>query len=214
LTLVFLSTTNTLSQLPITGIDEVPSASAAAANGSITRLTTQLAAGDEAAFRDFHDRYFDRLYCFLLVVARGCEDEAQEALQQTLLRVVRYAKVFTSEDVFWSWLKALARSAARDAGRQRQRYTALLQRFSFFVQQREPEERCQGEDSVLHTLVEETMAALPLEERRLIEGKYLLGETVREISARTGLTEKAVEARLGRLRQHLRQRLLEKLGSA
>ena len=41
------------------------------------------------------------------------------------------------------------------------------------------------------------------EERRLIEGKYLLGETVRELSAPTGLTEKAVEARLGRLRQHL-----------
>ena len=210
---MFLSTTNTLSQLPITGIDVVSSASAGAADGSITRLTTQLAAGDEAAFRDFHDRYFDRLYCFLLVVARGCEDEAQEALQQTLLRVVRYAKVFTSEDVFWSWLKALARSAARDAGRQRQRYADLLQRFSFFVQQREPEERCTGEDSALHNLMEETMAALPLEERRLIEGKYLLGETVREISARTGLTEKAVEARLGRLRLHLRQCLLEKLRS-
>jgi hypothetical protein len=29
----------------------------------------------------------------------------------------------------------------------------------------------------------------------LIEGKYLLGETVRELSVRTGLTEKAVEAR-------------------
>jgi len=211
---VFLSTTNTLSQLPLTDIDPVPSASVTAADGSITNLTTRLAAGDEAAFREFHDRYFDRLYCFLLVVARGCEDEAHEALQQTLLRVVRYAKVFTSEEVFWSWLKALARSAARDVGRQRQRYAVLLQRFSFFVQRRESEERYAGEESALHTLMEETMAELPQEERRLIEGKYLLGETVRELSARTGLTEKAVEARLGRLRQHLKHCVLEKLRSS
>jgi RNA polymerase sigma-70 factor, ECF subfamily len=211
---VFLSTTNTLSQLPLTDIDAVPSATATAADGSITILTARLAAGDEAAFREFHDRYFDRLYCFLLIVARGCEDEAQEALQQTLLRVVRYAKVFTSEEVFWSWLKALARSAARDAGRQRQRYAVLLQRFSFFVRRRESEERYAGAESALHTIMEEAMAALPQDERRLIEGKYLLGETVRELSTRTGLTVKAVEARLGRLRQQLRQCLIEKLRSS
>jgi RNA polymerase sigma-70 factor, ECF subfamily len=211
---VFISTTNTLSQLPLTNTGAVPLVSATAAGGSITNLTTGLAAGDEAAFREFHERYFDRLYCFLLVVTRGCEDEAQEALQQTLLRVVRYAKVFTSEEVFWSWLKVLARSAARDGGRQRQRYAALLWRFSIFVQGPGSQDQSATEESELHTLMKEALAALPLEERELIEGKHLLGETVREISARTGLTEKAVEARLGRLRQRLRHRLLEKLRSS
>ena len=49
-------------------------------------LTRRLAAGDEAAFREFHARYFDRLYYFLLVVTHGQELEAQEALQDTLLR--------------------------------------------------------------------------------------------------------------------------------
>jgi RNA polymerase sigma factor (sigma-70 family) len=208
---VLLTTTNTLPQIPLTDIDAVPSASTTAAGGSITNLTTRLVAGDDAAFREFHDRYFDQLYYFLIVVTRGCEDEAQEALQQTRLRVLRYAKVFTSEEVFWGWLKALARSAARDGGRQRQRYAMLLQRFSFFVQRSESEQHYPGEESVLHSLMEEMMSALPLEERRLIEGKYLLGETVRELSAKTGLTEKAVEARLSRLRQQLRQSLLEKL---
>ena len=40
-----------------------------------------MAAGDEEAFREFHAHYFDRLYRFLLVVARGQEHEAQEALK-------------------------------------------------------------------------------------------------------------------------------------
>ena len=161
-----------------------------------------------------HDRYFDRLYCFLLVVARGREDEAQEALQQTLLRVVRYAKVFASEEVFWGWLKALARSAARDGGRQRQRYSALLERFSSFVQGSQSQPQAAADEDTLRDLLDETLAALPLQERQMIEGKYLLGETVRELAARTGLTEKAVEARLGRLRQQLRRSLLEKLGAS
>ncbi len=211
---MFISTANALSSLPLTDIHAAPSASPPAAGGNIARLTTGLAAGDEAAFREFHDRYFDRLYCFLLVVARGREDEAQEALQQTLLRVVRYAKVFTSEEVFWSWLKALARSAARDGGRQRQRYAALLERFSSFVQGGQSQPQAAADEDTLRDLLDETLAALPFEERQMIEGKYLLGETVRELAARNGLTEKAVEARLGRLRLQLRQSLLEKLGSS
>src|SRR5712672_86920 len=96
---------------------------------TIAALTRSLAAGEEAAFREFHALYFDRLYQFLLVIARGQEHEAQEALQQTLLRVLRYVRVFESEEIFWSWLKVLARSAARDAGRKQQRYAMLLQQF-------------------------------------------------------------------------------------
>ncbi|HEY5910173.1 MAG TPA: hypothetical protein VJA21_06165, partial [Verrucomicrobiae bacterium] len=46
---------------------------------NVTLLTRGLRAGDERAYRDFHDRYFDRLYQFLVAVARGREDEAQEA---------------------------------------------------------------------------------------------------------------------------------------
>src|ERR1041385_3954857 len=85
-----------------------------AASGDIELLTRSLAAGDELAFEQFHSLYFDRLYRFLLVVTRGQEHDAQEALQQTLLRVIRYARVFRSEEAFWCWLKVVARSAARD----------------------------------------------------------------------------------------------------
>jgi DNA-directed RNA polymerase specialized sigma24 family protein len=45
----------------------------------------------------------------------------------------------------------------------------------------------------------------------LIEGKYLDGQTVKELSALTGLTDKAVESRLGRLRRRVRELMLRKL---
>ena len=174
----------------------------------IARLTRRLAAGDEEAFRAFHARYFDRLYQFLLAVTGGKEHEAQEALQQTLLKVVRYARVHESEEVFWSWLKAVARSAARDAGRKQRRYAALLERFALFWRNHKADA---GEEENLRDAVEASLGELAAEDRKLIEGKYLDGATVKELCADAGLTEKAVESRLLRLRRELRERMLKKI---
>src|SRR5690349_4682939 len=66
-------------------------------------LTSQMARGDENAYRRFYEMYFNRLLGYLLVLTRD-EEVAREALQMTLLRVARYAKKFDSEQVFWSWL--------------------------------------------------------------------------------------------------------------
>ena len=173
-------------------------------------MTRGLAAGDEEAFREFHTLYFDRLYQFLLVVARGQEHEAKEALQQTLLRVVRYARAFESEDAFWSWLKIVARNAARDAGRKQQRYGALLESFALRWRY-QTDDRTPAEDERLRSVLEETLVELDTEDRRLVESKYLEGATIKELAAATGLTEKAVESRLLRLRRRLRERLMRKL---
>lgn len=182
----------------------LPQASPAAFAG-IVRLTHGLAQGDEEAFREFHHLYFSRLHQFLLGVARGDQIQAQEALQETFLRVARHPRVFDSEEVFWCWLRAVARNAARDAGRKQRRYWALLDRFTRQTQPPPPAE------APLAAALEEAVAELDASERRLIEAKYLEGESVRALSAECGLTEKAVESKLLRLRRHLRRRLLEKL---
>ena len=180
------------------------------APAAVTLLTRRLAANDEAAFREFHGLYFDRLYQFLLVVARGNEHEAKEALQETLLRVLRYARPFDTEEAFWSWLKVVARSAARDAGRKQRRYFSLLQKFLL----RQPADADHGvapEHDHLRGVLEDCLLELAPDDRGLIEGKYLSDATVKELSAQTGLTDKAVESRLLRLRRDLRERLLKKL---
>jgi len=178
----------------------------------IESLTRRLAAGEEMAFSDFHTRYFDRLYHFLLVVSHGREDEAQEALQQTLLRVVRYARVFESEESFWCWLKTVARSVARDAGRKQQRYWGLLKRFAARTGEvgsdslTDPDRRLRAE-------LDESLSELAPEDRLLLESKYIERFSVKELSLQTGLTEKAIDSRLVRLRRHLREELLRKLNS-
>ena len=170
-------------------------------------LTRRLAAGDEAAFREFHARYFDRLYHFLLVVACGDAHAAREALQETLLRVASRARQFESDEEFWSWLKAVARNAARDGSRKRRRYFAVLERFAG-GQDTPP---LVADPERLHDLLDETLAEISADDRALIEGKYLRGATVLELAADNQLTEKAVESRLLRLRRELAERLRRKL---
>lgn len=175
-------------------------------------LTRGLANGDEEAFREFHALYFDRVYKFLLVVARGNEAEAGDALQETFLRVVKHAKIFESEEAFWHWLKAVARNAARDAGRKQQRYRDMLRRFALS----EPDHSAAPlrEDALLDKLLEESLRDLDAESRRLIEARYFEEMKIREIAARLGTTEKAVESRLVRIRGDLRRRILRALDTA
>ncbi len=177
------------------------------ATARIELLTHGLAAGEEEAFRQFHRLYFDRLYRFLLAVARGQEQEARDALQETFLRVARSARAFASEEVFWCWLKAVARNAARDAGRKHLRHLDLLRRFSLD----RPPPPAGPRDGALDAALEECLGELSPPDRCLIKARYLNGETIRELSAGAGATEKAVESRLLRLRRRLREQILRKL---
>jgi len=179
-----------------------------ATTSAVALLTRRLATGEEEAFRQFQALYFDRLFRFLLVVARGDETQAREALQETFVRVARHPRVFECEDAFWNWLKAVGRNAARDAGRKQRRYSALLERFTWRSQTDSPPAI---QENALAVALEESVVEMQSEDRVLIEGKYIQGQSVRELAAQAGLTEKAVESRLLRLRRQLREGILKKL---
>ena len=176
-----------------------------------TALTVGLAAKDEEAFRRFHAAYFDRLLRYHLVIARGDEHAAQEALQETLLRVARHARRFDDEETFWSWLTVLARSAAADSGRKRHRYWRLIASYARSLIPRTATTVADDDGERLQKLLGMSLEELPADERSLIEGKYLRRATVRELASETGLTEKAVESRLLRARRRLREMILTKL---
>jgi RNA polymerase sigma-70 factor (ECF subfamily) len=177
----------------------------------IAVLTRAMAAGDETAYRIFYDAYFDRLLRYLLVVTGGNEDAAGEVLQLALVRVVRHVKAFETEEKFWSWLTVLARSALADESRKRRRYFAFLERFT---RQQEPGPTAMdnGEaDERLRALLESKLTTLPVDERQLVEQKYTLRQSVREIANGQQTTEKAVESRLSRVRQKLKDAVLAEL---
>ena len=192
---------------------EGPSPSDRDARGTpdVAALTRKLVAGDETAYRVFHDAYFDRLSHYLLVVTAGNEDATREALQETFRRVVRHVRIFPDEATFWSWLTVLARSARADESRKRRRYLAFLDRFTQHaaIERAAADDDRHGKD--LEVLLERNMDGLPAEERALLEAKYYDHRSVRKIAEQLQTTEKAIESRLVRARQKLKQALLAEL---
>ena len=176
----------------------------------IQRLTVAMAKGDEQVFREFHTAYFHRLLRYLFVVTRGDEDAAHDALQETFTRVARHVRKFDSEEAFWGWLTLLARSAATDGARKRQRYWTLLSRFALFWRSQEIGEDVIDDARLDHLLAGATSQLQPTE-RALIEGKYLRHASVRDLATEFELSEKAVESRLARARAQLRAELTKRL---
>ena len=170
-----------------------------------------MAKGDESAYRTFYDAYFYRLSRYLLVVTAGDEDAAREAIQATLVRVVRHIKPFTTEGVFWSWLTVLARSALSDQTRKRRRYLAFLDRFTQHAGAQQSDSENGEADAQLLAFLERGLEDLPGEERDLVERKYFTRQSVREIAGELQTSEKAVESRLGRIRHKLKAAILDGL---
>jgi len=162
-------------------------------------------------WRTFYNAYFDRLWRYLLVVAAGHEDAAREALQGTLVRVTRHIKVFRDENVFWSWLTVLARSALADETKKNRRYFSFLDRFTRQTRVELDGANERQTDERLKNLLERRVALLPPDERDLVEQKYFAQRAVREIANELQTTEKAVESKLSRVRKKLKDAVLTDL---
>lgn len=162
--------------------------------------------GQEDAFQQFFELYFQRLFRYLLAFTRGDEHAAKEALQETLIRVARHVRRFDEEKAFWDWLTVLARSAAHDGTRKRFRYWNMLKRFVDLqqVMDNHSSRSFLGGDEGRNRVLQ-AVALLPSLEHRLIEGKYFEGLSVRELAQELNLTEKSAESHLLRARQKLRE---------
>lgn len=163
------------------------------------------------AWRTFHEAYFNRLFRYLLVVAGGNEELAREALQATLIRVVRHIKVFSDADAFWNWLTVLARSAYADETKKGRRYSSFLRRFTEHASTQAESVRENQANARAEALLERHIALLPPEDLHLIAQKYFARCSVREIANELHTSEKAVESRLTRIRRKLKAAVLTDL---
>ena len=181
-----------------------------ASSADVAALTGRMVRGNEAAWREFYELYFNRLLRYLLVLARGHEEAAREAVQLTLLRVVKHVRQFDSEAAFWSWLTVLARSSVVDEQRKRTRYLAALDRF---LHRNEIDGPTVDADTDAHLLklLESQVAGLDPDEQDLVRRKYFDGESAKAIAAGLETTEKAVDSRLVRIRRKLRESILTRL---
>ncbi len=169
-------------------------------------LTAALRAGAEEAYRWLHAQWNARLYRYALALAAGDDALAGDIAQATYLRVSRHIRELADEAALWSWLARAARDAATDLRRTGGRYLGALARFAAWFRPAAPAE----EDGLLAAL-DAALARLEPDERALVEARYFQRASLEETASRLGCTARAVEGRLARLREKLRQLIAKEL---
>ena len=172
----------------------------------IRSWTKAIRRGDEAAFTRFYDSYSLRLYRQLLVVGRGNETEAREVLQIVVIKLAKRFKVFDDEQQMWRWLCRLAQNAYIDFWRSQRRDRRLIA-LEMEAHDLPSKETSEGEHQLAAAL-HDALTQFEPQEQELLRSAYIDRRSLQELADESGQTYKAMESRLGRLRQKLKASLL------
>jgi DNA-directed RNA polymerase specialized sigma24 family protein len=158
----------------------------------VGRLTRAMKRGDEAAWRRFHDFYYEDLR--RVALSRGVADsEVADVVQRSYLRILKHVKPFHSESDFRAWCLCLLRSEVVDTSRRNGRRQSMVERFKEWA----------GDKSV-EWLGSDPLEGMPMAERSLLERHYVEGWSQAELAAEAGVSVKAIESKMARLRQRAR----------
>jgi RNA polymerase sigma factor (sigma-70 family) len=171
----------------------------------IRELTTAIASGNAEAFARFYRGWFDRAYADARRATGRDESFCLDVVQDAMIRVIRSMRAMDAEPQLRNWLRVVVQSCAYDrlrkeARRKRREETA--------VPSDRPTERDETTDEQLRWLRNE-LAGTDTPETRLLLMRYRLGWTLERIGRAVGLTSGAVDGRLRRATNELREKARE-----
>ncbi len=155
-------------------------------------LIRRVREGDSGAVAELYERYAPVVWRYVFARMRRDTHAAQDVLSETFLAAIRALNNGATTENVAGWLTGIARNKTADWYRQREKLTTT---------DAEPATR---DTSSASEVVADVLDALPIEERVILEWKYLDRCTVREIAERLGRTEKGVEGLLYRARNAFR----------
>jgi RNA polymerase sigma-70 factor (ECF subfamily) len=175
----------------------------------------RLAAGHDAALNDLMERHATPLFHFLCRML-GNEDDANDLAQETFVRVFRARRNFRTNEIFSTWLYTIAANLARNHFRWRSRHPNVSleaespgsgQTLGSTIPARDPAPNEQTLVAERASAVRAAVGRLPDDMREAIVLCEWEERSVAEAAAILETTPKAVESRLYRARQILRERL-------
>ena len=165
----------------------------------------QLIRSHDPAGADLLMRHYGPLMRYIIHPILSDPQEQEECLSDAAMRVWDRISLFDPEKGSWiAWLTAVTRSVALNRLRKQQEPTVPL----------EPDMRSPAPTPEEYILQKEqkqalldTLASLPQHDRLLFFRKYYYLQSTAQIAREMGITERAVEGRLYRIRGRLRMLL-------
>jgi RNA polymerase sigma-70 factor, ECF subfamily len=186
-------------------------------------LIAAMLAGDEAAFRQFFETYFPRVYRFALPRLDGQAEAAKEVVQATLTKAMRALPGYRGEAALFSWLCQICRRQIVDHLRANRRHAENIVLIDDTPELRAALESIEAPAAhdPLHgyghtqtqRLVQSVLDRLPARYGDVLEWKYIEGRSVEEIGERLGIGHTAAQSILARARTAFREALETVFGS-
>jgi RNA polymerase sigma-70 factor (ECF subfamily) len=168
--------------------------------------------GDTNAFAALVDRYKDMVFTLSLKMLQNRE-EAEEAAQDTFIKVYKSLAKFKGESKFSTWIYQITYNNCLDRLRKQKRSRNVVELDEF------TEHEVRSLANVLHTieeterkeLIKKSLNLLAAEENFLLTLYYFNEASLKEISAIMGINENNVKIKLFRSRKKLATILKNKL---
>jgi len=179
------------------------------------RLAERMLGGDQRAFDEFFNGYFDRLYRFALVRVNQDADTAEDVVQQTLCKAVEKIAQYRGESALFTWLCRICRNTIVDNLRATDRPKGQVVPFEDTDEIRLALESLSAIDAddpqqeainlQIKRMVRVVLDYLPRHYGQVLEWKYIEGYSVREIASELGVAPKAAESTLTRARNAFKE---------
>ena len=168
--------------------------------------------GDTNAFAALVDRYKDMVFTLSLKMLQNRE-EAEEAAQDTFIKIYKSLAKFKGESKFSTWIYQITYNNCLDSLRKQKRSRKVVELDEF------TEHEVRSLANVLHTieeterkeLIKKSLNLLAAEENFLLTLYYFNEASLKEISAIMGINENNVKIKLFRSRKKLATILKNKL---
>jgi len=156
---------------------------------------------------DLYEEYEEKLHGYALKLTRD-PHAADDLVQETFIRVLGHLPLLEQLESYQrrSWLHQTLKNLFLDRQRSRQRETALIERFA-----QESESYAEPDEGPLET---DLLSLASEQHRELLEKRYILGMTSREIGEELGIPAATIRSRLhlaiGKLRAQKAKLLVDR----
>ena len=167
------------------------------------RLTQSIARGEPDAFDEYYDRYFDVMFRFARSLTGADESTCLDIVHDSMFKAIRSMKPMDDQRHLTAWSHAIVRSVAYDWLRKKSRASETsLEQIEF------TDRSIEGVDDdalVRMAWIEQQVAELDADLRRMMSLRYRWGWTLGRIARSFGLKTGTVDGRIRRAVEKLRQ---------
>ena len=171
-------------------------------------LVKRFLKGDKTALDELLQRYYSRVYRLAYGILRNPQD-AEDALQETFIRVFKGIDRLKSVESFDVWLMRIAINVARSLVRKREPPYVPIENIEELVDGYADQPFHAMDRRALKTALEKAISELPVELKEPFILRDIEGMKVKEIAHVLGISESLVKVRAHRARLLLRKKLVE-----